>query len=294
MKIGLFVTGHFRGAPKIRGNYSQFLDNHDTSVFVATWTNKDINRYDHQIDYTQLDVVSMAHHAFGSNLKNIWVGDFHEFMTTGSPGIPGEPRRVMWNDFISVEDDPMAPRYPNPQRSMDQWYAVRQAYLLAQDVYNSFDVVIRIRADQVFLGKPTIPFADVRDGIHVNGYTWWDHGNTRENGILNDSTTDYLNPYALSDQLAWGRPYWMRKYFEYYNHFGKLWAGKLNVWHGLPRSEFDKPNSFLYNTEHMMSYYIQKYPYYHHSEECDMPFHRHGHDDNPHNRFDSDFYTWGN
>ncbi len=292
MKIGLFVTGHFRGAPKIRENYSQFLDGHDTSVYVATWDNKDINRYNHQIDLTPVDAEKMAIDAFGDNLKKIWVGDFDLFMNGKEP-LSGYPTRLKWNDFISTERDPMIPAYPNPQRSMDQWYVVYRAYELAKDVYDSFDVVIRIRGDQIFLGKPPIPFHDTRDGIHVNGYTWWDHGDTRENGTLNDSTVSYLNPYALSDQLAWGKPHWLRKYFEYYEHFGKLWAGKLNVWHGLPRSEFDKPDSFLYNTEHMMSYYIQKYPYYNWSDDCDMPWYRHGHNDNPHNRFDSDFYTWG-
>jgi hypothetical protein len=290
MKIGLFVTGHFRGAPKVRENYSQFLDGHDTSVYVASWSNKDINRYNHQIDYTGVETEALARTAFGDNLKKIWVGDFDAFMT-GNPPAPDCPRRLMWNDFISAEDDPMRGAYPNPQRSMDQWYSVRQAYLLAQEEYDSFDVVIRIRGDHIFLGKPPVPFHDIQSGIHVNGYTWWDKPEDRENGTLTDSSGIY--PYALSDQFAWGQPKWMRKYFEYYNHFGKLWAGKLNVWHERPRSEFEKENSFLYNTEHMMSYYIQKYSYYNHSAECDMPWHRHGHNDNPHNRFDSDFYTWG-
>lgn len=292
MKVGLFVTGHFRGAPKVRENYAQFLDGHETSVYVATWSNRDINRYTHQVDHTQLDVIEMSKNAFGSNLKGLWVGDFNKFLDGQSPA-PGYPTRTFWNDHIRPENDPMVSAYPNPQRSLDQWYGVRQAYLLAGDEYDTFDVVIRIRSDQVFLGKPRIPFDDIRDGIHVNGYTWWDHGNSREGGALNDSTASYLNPYALSDQLAWGKPNWMKKYFEYYEHFAKLWAGKLTVWHQSPRSEFDKSDSFLYNTEHMMSYYIQKYPYHHYSPECDTPWYRHGHDDNPHNRFDSDFYTWG-
>jgi len=293
MKIGLFVTGHFRGAPKIRENYAQFLDGHDTSVFVATWHNKDINRYNHAVDWTPVDVYTESQNAFGSNLKKMWVGDFGAF-TEGRPPASNCPLRKLWNDFVPADKDPIAATYPSPQKSLDQWYVVQQAYLMAQDVYDTFDVVIRIRSDQIFLGKPKIPFDDIRDGIHINGYTWWDHGSSRENGALNDSTTPYLNPYAFSDQLAWGKPYWMRKYFEYYNHYVELWAGKANVWHQSPRSEFEKPDSFLFNTEHMMAYYIQKYPYYRYSDELDMPWYRHGHNDNPHNRFDSDFYTWGN
>jgi len=290
MKIGLFVTGHFRGAPKTRENYAQFLDGHDTSVYVATWSNRDINRYNHQIDHTLIDAEAQSKQAFGDNLKKLWIGNFTDFME-GRPPAPNCPTRTMWNDFISPDVDPMRSAYPNPQRSLDQWYIVRQAYLLAAEEYDTFDVVIRIRGDQIFLGKPRIPFGDITPGIHVNGYTWWDNPEDRERGMLVDGSN--IRPYALSDQLAWGQPYWMKKYFEYYNHFAKLWAGKLTVWHQSSQEEFRKPNSFLYNTEHMMSYYIQKYPYYRTSDDLDMPWHRHGHNDNPHNRFDSDFYTWG-
>lgn len=290
MKIGLFVTGHFRTAPKTHENYSQFLDGHDTSVFVGTWTNKDIDRYTHQVDYTPVDVEGGVKAAFGSSLKGLWIGDTQAFFDNKSPA-PGCPPRILWNDCIRADKDPLQPHYPNPQRSLDQWYAVLQTYLLAEDVYDTFDVVIRIRSDQVFLGKPRIPFDDVFTGIHVNGYTWWHNPNDREHGTLNDSTN--LTPYALSDQLAWGTPYWMRKYFEYYLNWPKIWPGRLTVWSACPRWMFDLPNSFLYNTEHMMAYYLLKFPYYNFSKEKDMPWHRHGHDDNPHNRFDSDFYTWG-
>lgn len=290
MKVGLFVTGHFRGAPKTRENYAQFLDGHDTSVYVATWSNKDINRYNHQIDHTQIPAEEQAKEAFGDNLKGLWIGNFEKFMSNDEP-LPGFPRRKLWNDYVSIEHDALQSAYPNPQRSMDQWYAVLRAGELAKNDYSLFDVVIRIRGDMIFFGKPYIPFTDITDGIHVNGYTWWDRPEDRENGALSDSTN--LNPYALSDHLAWGKPQWMLKYFQYYNHFGPLWAGKLTVWHQSPRNEFDKSHSFLYNTEHMMSWYIQKYPYYHYSVDLDMPWHRHGHNDDPNNRFNSDFYTWG-
>lgn len=291
MKVGLFVTGHFRGAPKTRNNYAQFLDGgHDTSVFVGTWRNRDINRYNHSINWEPVDIEAGVREAFGNNLKGLWVGDFEKFMN-GEPPATGYPKRKLWNDYIPADQDPLRDHYPNPQRSLDQWYGVLRTYELAGDAYDSFDVVIRIRADQIFLGKPPIPFDDIRDGIHVNGYTWWHNPQDRGNGKLVDSSG--IVPYALSDQLAWGAPKWMRKYFEYYNHFALLWAGKINVWDGGPIPA-SAPNSFLYNTEHMMAYYLLHYPYYGYTAEIDMPWHRHGHDDNPANRFDSDYYTWGN
>lgn len=289
MKIGLFVTGHFRNAPKIRENYSQFLDGHDTSVFVGTWNNRTITRDTHTPDWGDSNAEQRARDAFGDNLKGFWMGDMRAFLNNESPA-PNCPPRTLWNDYISPENDPLRPHYPNPQRSLDQWYGVLRTYELAKDVYDSFDVVIRIRGDMRFLGKPQIPFDDVTDGIHVNGYTWWTNPSDRENGTLNDSSN--LVPYALSDQLAWGKPFWMTKYLGYYHHWCKLWPGKLTVWSACPRPMFDLPNSFLYNTEHMMAYYLLKYPYYHWSNEYDMPWHRHGHNDNPSNRFDSDFYYW--
>jgi hypothetical protein len=289
MKIGLFVTGHNRGAPKNFENYRQFLEGHDTSVYVSTWSNQNINRYDHSVDFSFVDAETLARNAFGEHLKGLWIGDFRAFMNYEPPA-PGFPVKVRWTDHITGED-PVSHAYPSPQRAMDQWYAVYYAYLMAQDVYDTFDVVIRIRGDQVFLGKPPIPFTDIADGVHVNGYTWWHNPWDREAGTLTDQSG--LVPYALSDQLAWGTPFWMRKYFEYYLHWPTLWPGKVTVSAASPREHFDRPNSFLFNTEHMMSYYLLKYPYYKCEGEYDMPWHRHGHDDNPHNRFESDYYNWG-
>lgn len=294
MKIGLFATGHFRNVPAIRENFKQFLDNHDTSVYVSTWSSQTIDRMTHYVDLTPIDAEQKARNSFGDNLKGLWIGDMEKFLTNQSP-VPGYPPRLLWNDYISVDRDPMVPKYPWPQRVLDQWYGVLQSYLMAHDVYDTFDVCIRIRCDMLFIGKPPVPFHSIEDGIHVNGYTWWTNPEDRENGILADSTN--LVPYALSDQLAWGKPHWMRKYFEYYMYYCNLFAGKINVWHGLPRSEFEKPNAFLFNSEHMMSYYLLKFPYYDTTRKeiddgHDMPYHRHGQDSNPHNRFDADYYYY--
>ena len=288
MKIGLFVTGHFRNVPQIHQNYAQFLDGHDTSVYVGTWSSRTIDRNNHHADLTQIDAEGKAREAFGESLKGLWVGDMDAFLSERSPA-PNCPPRILWNDYVPAESDPLIGCYPWPQRVLDQWYAVLQTYLLAEDVYDTFDVVIRIRGDQLFIGKPVVPFHEIEDGIHVNGYTWWTNPEDRESGTLVDSTG--LVPYALSDQLSWGKPYWMRKYFEYYLNYCKLFAGKLTTYHGSIHP-LNAPNSMLFNSEHLMSYYLLKYPYYHYADGMDMPWYRHGHDSNPHNRFDADYYYY--
>lgn len=282
MKIGLFITGHIRHVPFIYENYRQFLDGHDTSVYVATWSTHDINRSTHVVDTSPIPAYDACRDLFGNSLKGIWIGDIQKFLNNESPAEKCSPR-ILWNDYVDPDKDKLKPLYPWPQRVMDQWYAVKQCYLLSIDdgTYNDFDVVIRIRGDMRFQSKPmSVPFQDVRDGIHVNGYIWWENPQDREHGRLVDGTG--LVPYALSDQLAWGTPYWMVKYLTYYDHFAKLWAGKVNSYDGnlLPGD----PNSFLFNSEHMMAFYLLKFPFYKKyldvtsPSSVDMPHYRHGHD----------------
>jgi hypothetical protein len=274
VKIALFVTGHLRNSPKFPSNFNQFLEGHDTSVFVATWSSYDLHRTTHQIIHNlEFDAEKELNNMFGSTLKGAWIGDIESFSRNETI-----PRRLRWNDFISKESDPLAHIAPWPERVMDQWYVVKQAYELCTD-YNSYDVVIRIRGDMIFVGKPPLPFTSIEDGIHVNGYSWWTHGPDWESGALVDGTG--LVPYAVSDQLAWGKPYWMRKYFEYYDHFGPLFAGRIN-WEGRDGTR-GRPGTFLFHSEHMMSYYLLKHPYYKKDlqpEELDMEWHRHGNDVN--------------
>lgn len=279
MKIGLFITGHIRHVPFIYENYKQFLDGHDTSVYVATWSTHDINRSSHAVDLKPIPAHDACRDLFKDKLRGIWVGDIEKFLNNESPAENCSPR-TLWNTYITPDNDKLKPLYPWPQRVLDQWYAVKQCINMSlnDNTFNTFDVVIRIRGDMIFRSnKMAIPFSDVREGIHVNGYIWWQNPADREQGRLVDGTG--LVPYALSDQLAWGAPHWMMKYMLYYDHFAELWAGKVNSYDGnlIP----DDPNSFLFNSEHMMAYYLLKYPYYNKNLDSglfDMPYYRHGHD----------------
>lgn len=271
MKIALFVTGHLRNTPKIRDNFKQFLDGHDTDVYVGTWSSYDLHRKTHEpILKPTINVEKDLDTMFGSALRATWIGDIEKFESNKII-----PRRLSWNAFVPPSGDPLNHLAPWPQRIMDQWYVVKRAYELCTN-YDQYDVVIRIRGDMTFLGKPLVPFQSVEDGIHVNGYSWWTNGPDWENGALVDSTG--LVPYAVSDQLAWGKPYWMTKYFEYYDHFGPLFGGRLN-WEGRDGT-VGKPGTFLFHSEHMLAYYLLKYPYYNYptATESDVPIYRHGHD----------------
>lgn len=261
-----------RNSPNNREHYAQFLEDHDVDVFVATWASHDLHRETHEvIPSVEVDVETSLRTRFGSSLKAAWIGDMSQFENNTI-----EPRRRLWNDFIDPANDPLNRSVKWLQRVMDQWYVVQRAYELCNN-YDSYDIAIRIRGDMIFSGKPAIPFTLIEDGIHVNGYSWWTNPDDRENGILADGTN--LVPYALSDQLAWGKPHWLKKYFEYYNHFGPLFAGRVN-WEGRDGTSY-RPGTFLFHSEHMLSYYLMRYTYYKESlkfGETDMLWHRHGRD----------------
>lgn len=281
MKIALFVTGHLRNAPRNIEHYSQFLDGHETDVYVGTWSSPDYHRSTHKpIFSNEFNVEKDLQLMFGSYLKDAWIGDIVEFEEGRTT-----PPRLLWENFITKDKDPLGHTAPWPQRVMDQWYPVRRAYELCPN-YDYYDIAIRIRGDMIFTGRELVPFADTytKDGIHVNGYSWWTKPQDRENGSLADGTQ--LVPYALSDQLAWGKPKWLRKYFEYYDYFGSLFAGKIN-WEGRDGTT-GRPGTFLFHSEHMMAYYLLKFPYYRceintwnnlgNEDIHDMPWNRYGRD----------------
>jgi len=226
MKIGLFITGHIRNSPRTYENYAQFLDGHDTDVYIGTWSTYDLHRSNHIIINEPENIDKSVRPIFGDKIKTLWVGDMEKFLNEESP-CDGSPPRTLWSDFIKPEDDLLRWIYPWPQRTMDQWYVVYELFKSSVNLklYNSYDVCIRIRNDMTFLNKPKIPFEDISEGIHVNGINWWHHPHDRGINVV-DGTN--LVPYALSDQLAWGTPHWMLKHFEHYKFFAPLWAGRAN------------------------------------------------------------------
>jgi len=280
MKIGLFITGHLRDAPKTIENYKQFFDGNDVSVYVGTWSTYDVHRSTHEPILVSIESDQIIQNIFGNALKKSWIGDMKKFVNEESP-YENCPPRLRWHDFAPTPD-PLISTYPWPQRVADQWYVVKQTYLLCpSEEFDSFDVCIRIRSDMSFINKPNIPFSELEDGIHVDGYNWWTFPSDRgPYEHIVDSTN--LIPYALSDQMAWGKPKWMKKYFEFYDHLIPFFAPIVN-WAGWD-GRGGQPNLFFFNSEHMLAYYLLRVPYYRTNlnpidvNDHDMPWHRHGWD----------------
>lgn len=279
MKVALFMAGHLRDAPQVYENYKQFLENHDTKVYVATWSTYDIDRNTFKIDDTKIDVETITHNIFGSNLAKLWVGDVHKYENNESPH-PDSLPRMQFYEHCPVEklSDYGKIMYPWQQRIIDQWYTLYQCYKLCEN-YDDFDVCVRIRSDANFIGKPEVPFTDIRDGIHVNGFWWTDVEHRDDIGLV---------PFRISEQLGWGTPKWMRKYFEYYLHIIELFVPLLQL----------PDNKFHFGSEHMFAYYLLRYPYFnknlnpHDVSDHDVVIHKHGHDHRVHSGLiDNDYYT---
>lgn len=260
MKLGVFMTGHFRDAPHTRENYAQFLDYYDTSFYVSTWSTYDVNRQTHELELEPVDVRGQMEAAVGDSLKGMWIGDIEQYYAQPSgPTSASFSMDVRHNveNFLKREDANEQVRsdasWPFVQRVADQAYVTYKAYQLCpREEYDSFDAVIRIRGDMSFIGKEHIPVYHIEDGIHVSSY-WWTNKCEDASG---------LSPFRCSDHLLWGKPKWMRKYFYYYpNYFTRL-VPRFR----LPQSEFQ------YNTEHLMALYIQRVPFFRESElDWDWP-----------------------
>lgn len=266
MNVALFLTGHVRDAPLTEENYQQFLQHHNLSVYVSTWNTYDLNRITHEPMLESVNVEEAFSNLFGDKLKGIWAGDIMSFLNEDTA------RRLWPADIIQKSENP---RLRNDQqglvwlqRVLDQWYGVKKAWQLCENP-SQFDVCIRARCDMSFLNKPPIPIDDIRAGIHVNGYMsgylhWRDWPNQ-------DSTN--LVPFKVSDQLAWGSPEWMVKYFEYYDNV-------IDIFYPL----LLQPNEvFYYSSEHMLTYYLLRHPRFKSRAQIelgdnDLDLHIHGHE----------------
>lgn len=247
MKVGVFITGHFRDAPITKQNYSQFLDSsHEVKFYVATWSNYDINRQTHNIIDMKLPVSDMLYNVFEDRLGGAWIGNIEDFYT-GDLFHPVD--RPDWKPIthylsrseaqphIAVDDN-----WPFLSRLYDQTYVWHQCYLLAKDEWDSFDVCLRIRGDMDFRGKEKIPIEENQDGIHVNSYWWTPYSNEDSTG---------LSPHKISDHMGWGKPMYMKKYFDYHNNLVTLaqWATK------------QPHHVFQHNFEHWFAFYLLRFPY---------------------------------
>lgn len=240
MKVGLFIVGFNRDAPINIENYSQFINfDCDLSVYVASWDCYDINRQTHKLDTTPSNIYEKMTNVFRDKLKNIWIGNAVRFYDN----MPEYERKLVSNHILEQEcsDEIQSHNgYPYLQRVFDQAYVWKKAYNLAYpSVFESFDVVIKIRADMSFIGKPLIPFWENEDGIHVGSHWWQDNGYDMFRN---------LPVYKISDQLAWGKPQFMKIYFNYYDDLPQVIQ---LVKH--PHTAFE------YTCEHLLAIYLQLY-----------------------------------
>jgi hypothetical protein len=292
MKIAVFMTGHFRDAPKTIENYAQFLNrtNDEVDFYVGTWSNYDVHREEWKIIDDKVNVREISEYLFGNQLKGLWIGDAIKYESGESPSA-GSPPRTLWADHCSKEllesarnSPPFHPgEYPNlnyyfhwMQRLLDQYYVIHEIYKISKqlELYDTYDVCLKIRGDMSFIEKPPIPIEQNEDGIHFNGYAWIDNG-----------THDYTNisPWGLGDQMAWGSPYWMRKYFEYAIRYCSIFPSLVKPESCSPRFNGTVypphiQNTFYADSGHMLAYYLLKYPYFTVNSDCDVQLHKHGHE----------------
>jgi hypothetical protein len=281
MKIAVHISGFLRDAPQTKENYAQFLNrpNDEVDFYVSTWSNYDIDRNTFLISSESIDVHKITHDVFGDQLKGLWVGDIQKYMNNEPPH-PNSHGRQYFYDYYPVEtlSEYGKSMYPWQQRIVDQWYTIYQSYKINMN-YDLYDLVVRLRGDMTFIGKPDIPINDISDGIHTNGFWWSDTDTYDDTG---------LSPFRISEHLGWGKPHWMRKYFEYYRHLINFIGPLLT----LPDKKFH------FGSEHMFAYYLLRFPYFKRNlnslniHDHDVIVHRHGHNHSNHSGIiDADYYT---
>jgi hypothetical protein len=291
MKLAVFITGHFRDALKTKENYAQFLESeHDVDFYVGTWSNYDVHREEWKIIEEQVEVERICKELFGDKLKGLWIGDAKKY-EAGEPPAPGSPPRTLWEshcrqdlkDALKTAPVFKPGDYPGlhyyfywMQRLLDQYYVMREIYSVYQrNKTEEYDVLLRIRGDMNFVGKPRIPIEENSDGIHVNGYVWQEYGTHDSTGLM---------PWGISDQIAWGKPHWMRKYFSYANHYCEIFGPLIEPESCFPRwnGTVYPTNAFYSDANHMLAYYLLRYPYYkqlrpNDIHDHDLILHKHGH-----------------
>lgn len=256
MKIGVFVTGHFRKSIPVEENFKWLFDGNDVDFYVATWNEAD-NRKPFPTDMphfvpgiTTEDVI--VNH-YGKRLKKYWIGDV-ELYKKNRPIV--FKRNMREDDVFSDANIPKSRALSYDvlfneetgliQRIIDQWVIVNQCYgLCEEDIYKSYDVVIRVRPDAVF--KTPLPL-NISDGIHVGG------GDRGYNARFNPDEPDLI-PYVIDDRMAWGHPRWMRKYFEFCHYIQII---------------YDDMNTDISYAEHMIAKYLLKQLYFNTEKMPDM------------------------
>jgi len=246
MKVGLFLSGHFRNAPIDKSNFSQFIDTNDeVNVYIAAWDNQ---------NYPSDDYFK---NSFGNRLKQISVFNMNDYLKSK----PKDYHRDIYY--------PHNPKSPLVDGTLDKMYLQYECFksCLREDFF-SYDVIIRARLDADFRGKLKIPYENNSDGIHVNSYAF-SHKNLIgshhfSTNLYQWANTDnvlnkFLSPMTISTHLLWGSPKYMFKYFQYYNHIIPI----LNILTNRDLLEYYNKNSeYSFMHESLISYWLLKWPYF--------------------------------
>jgi hypothetical protein len=247
MKIGLFVTGHARQPVVFEENFASILKDNLVDVYCVTWDVAD-NRKNHPSEMRMfVDGIvtdSMIMNFFGANYVNhkiiktaTWPQERKfTFKPIDRPNDIFHPNNIAKSRVQSFDN---AWGMDIPQRILDQFNLVYECYKLCHpEVYFKYDVVIKIRFDNIFNHK--LDLNAVGNNIHIDG------SNLGYAEATNPNEPD-LVPYTVSDRVAWGHPYAMEKYF----HFGP------NIW-----KMYEEDNVDISYSENLLARWLLKYPFF--------------------------------
>jgi hypothetical protein len=188
---------------------------HDVDLYVATW---DVKSHSLREGDTNLDPVDEEYlrKIYGSHMKKCWIGDWEEYKKTRTPFIKRDrPNDVFDMNPRAIEHLPIW-----PDRLLDQWYVVKQAYQLI-DKPDDYDALMKARADMIFIKDLPLE-CDSPDVIHTSSF-------------------NFAEGFAMEDKFAWGDPKVMKKYFHLYDSIQKI---------------YDERNEDISHSEHLMYYYL--------------------------------------
>lgn len=239
MKLAIFLTGFIRRAHKCTEYlYNQLYKEHDCDVYVSTWNIKSHWRphpgcedpEQHPDRKIPVDE-NYLRNLYGDNLKGFTIMDFDHYLQTRTAFVKlDRPEDVFHTNERAMKHFPYW-----PDRLMDQWYVVRQAYnLVTEDQYNSYDIILKNRADVKIHNRLNIESALSEAGsktLHVSSV----HLEMGGDGV----------PHCIDDKIAWGVPSLMKKHFLMYDNIQKMYELK---------------NIDVSHAEHMMAYYLFKWP----------------------------------
>jgi hypothetical protein len=244
MKIAIMLTGFMRENIPFEMKLSPVLDNYENvDIFVGTWNIKD-SRWHKEALVEPITKKHIKKKIYRSYLAGEMIEDYESwqeeycFERFDRPG-----------DVFSYKRPKDHYEQGWVNRQFGKWYILKRMREHFSDVWHDYDIILRIRTDCYLLKKLEFKFSPY--SLNVDSFSWYPEPHEK----WPPTTRMDLRPYAFSDNLAWGNPEVMDKYFlchdfmntmyEDYNvdisypeHFlAFYWANfepkfSLKVWHG--------------------------------------------------------------